>query len=42
MTKNDAQYRYFVVGGTRMFVSLCLSLEPQEVIIAARFLSHQN
>ncbi|WP_345117355.1 hypothetical protein [Bartonella jaculi] len=40
MIRNNEQYRYFVVGDTGMLAPLCQSLKPQEVIIAARFLSH--
>ncbi|MGF7156944.1 hypothetical protein [Bartonella heixiaziensis] len=42
MIKNDEQYRYLVVGGTGMLAPLCQSLKPQEVVIAARFLSHRD
>ncbi|WP_375675270.1 MULTISPECIES: short-chain dehydrogenase [unclassified Bartonella] len=41
MKKKDAHYRYLVVGGTGMLAPLYQSLKPQEVIIAARFLSHK-
>ncbi|WP_375677013.1 short-chain dehydrogenase [Bartonella sp. AP88XZML] len=41
MKKKEAHYRYLVVGGTGMLAPLCQSLEPKEVIIAARFLSHK-
>ncbi|WP_212112407.1 short-chain dehydrogenase [Bartonella queenslandensis] len=42
MQKKDTQYRYLVVGGTGMLAPLYQSLEPQEVIIAARFFSHKT
>ncbi|WP_375622829.1 MULTISPECIES: short-chain dehydrogenase [unclassified Bartonella] len=42
MKKKDAHYRYLVVGGTGMLAPLYRSLEPKEVIIAARFLSHKT
>ncbi|CAK02261.1 short-chain dehydrogenase [Bartonella tribocorum] len=41
MKKKNPHYRYLIVGGTGMLAPLCQSLEPKEVIIAARFLSHK-
>ncbi|WP_330168144.1 short-chain dehydrogenase [Bartonella grahamii] len=41
MKKRMCGYRYLVVGGTGMLAPLCQSLEPKEVIIAARFLSNK-
>jgi len=42
MTNSASQRRFLVVGGTGMLAPLCQALPPQELIIAARFVSHQS
>ncbi|WP_375633528.1 MULTISPECIES: hypothetical protein [unclassified Bartonella] len=42
MIKIDRKYRYLVVGGTGILAPLCRLLGLNNVIIAARFRSHQS
>ncbi len=42
MIKNDRKYRYLVVGGAGLLASVYRSLGLNNVIIAARFRSHQS
>ena len=42
MTNSASQRRFLVVGGTGMLAPLCQALPAKELIIAARFVSHQS
>ncbi|WP_375706516.1 hypothetical protein [Bartonella sp. AA33NXGY] len=42
MIKIDRKYRYLVVGGAGILALLCRLLGLNNVIIAARFRSHQS